>query len=310
MKQQPILSISNLHKRYQNSSESALNNINLDINAGEIFALLGPNGAGKTTLINIITGMVRPSAGSVNIGGFDIVKDYRAARTITGLVPQELLVEHFETVWDTVNFSRRLFGKPADDEYIGRVLRDLSLWDKRDKSIRTLSGGMKRRLMIAKALAHEPKVLFLDEPSAGVDVELRRSMWGQVERLRQEGVTIILTTHYLEEAEEMADRIGVITHGELIVVERKDQLMKKLGKKQVVFELSEKLSHIPALLQGHPVELGNNGQTLIYTCDTLAGSNGISHFLHTLKEARIDFADFSTKNSSLEEIFIKLVRQA
>lgn len=304
----PIIAIKDLGKRYTTSSEIALKNISLTIFPGEIFALLGPNGAGKTTLINIITGIVTPTSGSVTVSGYDIAKDFRITRTLIGLVPQELLVEAFETVWDTVNFSRRLYGKGPNPGYLNQLLQDLALWEKRHQAIRTLSGGMKRRLLIAKALAHEPKVLFLDEPSAGVDVELRRSMWVMIRRLRDSGVTIILTTHYLEEAEEMADRVGVIDHGEIILVENKEQLMKKLGKKQVIFALATPLPSIPPALAGYNVELASEGKELIYTSTMLAANNGISQFLQILKESDIDFTDFATKDSSLEEIFINLVR--
>jgi ABC-2 type transport system ATP-binding protein len=305
----PIIAVSGLHKRYRTSAEAALNDVSLTINPGEIFALLGPNGAGKTTLINIITGIVTPTSGKVTIAGYDIRDDYRITRTLVGLVPQELLVEAFETVWDTVSFSRRLFGKAPNNSYLNQLLQDLALWDKRHQAIRTLSGGMKRRLLIAKALAHEPKVLFLDEPSAGVDVELRRSMWVMIRRLRDAGVTIILTTHYLEEAEEMADRIAVINYGELILVDEKAHLLAQLGKKQVIFSLSRPLAALPQQLAAYKLELKADGSEMVYTSTTLAAHNGISGFLHALKEADISFTDFSTKNSSLEEIFITLLKQ-
>ncbi len=305
-----ILSITSLHKHYGNSPQPALENVSLSIKAGEIFALLGPNGAGKTTLINIVTGIVTPTSGSIAVGGFDSVRDFRKTRQMIGLVPQELLVEAFETVWDTVRFSRRLFGKAPQDTYLEQILHDLSLWDKRHQPIRYLSGGMKRRLLIAKALAHEPRVLFLDEPSAGVDVELRRSMWDLVKRLRGEGVTIILTTHYLEEAEEMADRIGIINHGKLVMVEDKDSLMQRLGKKQVIFTLSSPLSVLPPALRDFTVELNSQGRQLIFSSDPSSTTKGISRFLQTLQAAQINFDDFESKNSSLEEIFIQLLRSS
>jgi ABC-2 type transport system ATP-binding protein len=304
---QPIISVKDLSKTYASGFE-ALKNINLDIYQGEIFALLGPNGAGKTTLINIICGIVNPGAGKILADGHDIISGFRAARTKIGLVPQELATDMFETVWATVNFSRGLFGKPPAPEYIEKLLRDLSLWDKKDSKIMALSGGMKRRVMIAKALSHEPKILFLDEPTAGVDVELRRDMWEMVRGLRESGVTIILTTHYIEEAEEMADRIGVINKGEIIVVENKTALMKKLGKKQLTLHLQSPLANIPDELAGHPLELLAEGNELVYTFDTQQEHTGIASLLRRLNEHGIDFKDLHSSESSLEEIFVSLVR--
>ena len=305
---EPIISVSNLAKTYA-SGFQALKGINLEIHRGEIFALLGPNGAGKTTLIGIICGLVNRTAGAVKVDGHDIVRDYRAARSLIGLVPQELTTESFETVWATVTFSRGLFGKPADPAYIEKVLKALSLWDKKDSRILTLSGGMKRRVLIAKALSHEPRILFLDEPTAGVDVELRQDLWKVVRGLKEEGVTIILTTHYIEEAEEMADRIGVINKGELIVVEEKVALMQKLGKKRLTLELHEPLENIPESLSRHHLRLAADGNELIYTYDTQAQRTGITALLRDLAEAGIRFRDLSTTQSSLEEIFVDLVRQ-
>lgn len=305
---QTILSISGLGKTYKNGFV-ALNDVSLDIKRGEIFALLGPNGAGKTTLISIICGIVNPSAGTVLADGNDIITDYRAARKSIGLVPQELHTNLFETVWDTVNFSRGMFGKPRDDAYIERILRELSLWDKRKSQIRALSGGMKRRVLIAKALAHEPTILFLDEPTAGVDVELRRDMWQMVHRLRENGVTIILTTHYIEEAEEMADRIGVIRKGELVLVDEKDALMQKLGKKQVVLQLAEPLSEVPKALKDYALELSADGSQITYTFDTQSERTGITHLLQALAKWDIAFTDINTHQSSLEEIFVSLVEE-
>ncbi|HEY0232517.1 MAG TPA: ABC transporter ATP-binding protein [Dokdonella sp.] len=302
----PIVSVSGLGKTYK-SGFQALKHIDLTIRRGEIFALLGPNGAGKTTLISIICGIVRPSEGSVTADGHDIVRDYRAARTKIGLVPQELHTGAFESVWATVNFSRGLFGKAADPAYVEKVLRDLSLWDKKDSKIAALSGGMKRRVLIAKALAHEPTILFLDEPTAGVDVELRRDMWQMVRALRARGVTIILTTHYIEEAEEMADRIGVIRQGELILVEDKDVLMRKLGKKQLTLQLQNPLGQIPAELAALPLELSDDGLALIYTFDTQGEETGIAGLLRRLGEHGIDFKDLHSSESSLEEIFVGLL---
>ena len=302
----PIISVTNLTKTYA-SGFQALKNVSLDIRRGEIFALLGPNGAGKTTLINIICGIVNPGSGVVLADGRDVVKDYRAARSQIGLVPQELANDIFETVWATVTFSRGLFGKPANPAYLEKVLRDLSLWDKKDSKIMALSGGMKRRVMIAKALSHEPKILFLDEPTAGVDVELRRDMWQMVRSLRASGVTIILTTHYIEEAEEMADRIGVINKGELILVEEKAQLMKKLGKKQLTLYLQNVLESVPSQLAGRGLELADGGHQLIYTFDSQLETTGIASLLRQLNELGIDFKDLHTTESSLEEIFVSLV---
>jgi ABC-2 type transport system ATP-binding protein len=302
-----VLTVSGLSKTYA-TGFNALKNVDLEIRRGEIFALLGPNGAGKTTLINIICGIVTASTGSVSADGHDIVRDFRAARAKIGLVPQELTTDMFETVWNTLTFSRGLFGKPRNPAIIERVLRDLSLWDKKDAKIMTLSGGMKRRVMIAKALSHEPSILFLDEPSAGVDVELRRDMWQMVRKLRESGVTIILTTHYIEEAEEMADRIGVISKGELIVVEEKSALMRKLGKKQLTLQLQSPLAEIPQALAGLPLELAKEGNELIYSFDTQASETGIAGLLRRLSELRIEFKDLHTAESSLEDIFVNLVR--
>jgi ABC-2 type transport system ATP-binding protein len=305
---QPVISVSNLSKTYA-SGFQALKSIHLDIRRGEIFALLGPNGAGKTTLISIICGIVTPSEGAVSVDGHDIVTDYRAARSMIGLVPQELTTDAFETVWATVTFSRGLFGKPANPDHIAKVLKDLSLWDKKDSKIMTLSGGMKRRVLIAKALSHEPQILFLDEPTAGVDVELRKGMWQVVRSLRASGVTIILTTHYIDEAEEMADRIGVINKGEIILVEEKAELMHKLGKKQLTLQLHNKLDAIPAKLAAHRLDLTADGDELIYTYDTQGERTGITALLNDLNHAGIRFRDLNTSQSSLEDIFVDLVRQ-
>jgi len=307
-KVQSIISVQNLSKTYATGLK-ALSNINLDIKEGEIFALLGPNGAGKTTLISIVCGIVNPSEGTILADGHDIISDYRAARTKIGLVPQELTTDVFESVIATMNFSRGLFGKPPDPEYIEKVLRDLSLWDKRDSKIITLSGGMKRRVLIAKALSHEPKILFLDEPTAGVDVELRRDMWEMVRKLRENGVTIILTTHYIEEAEEMADRIGIINKGEIILVEDKAHLMQKLGKKHIRLELLHSLECIPETLSEHQLELSSNGNELVYTYDTRGEQTGITVLLKHLHEHGIDFRDLHTRESTLEEIFVSLVTE-
>lgn len=301
-----ILSVQNLSKVYPGGFH-ALKSINLDIYHGEIFALLGPNGAGKTTLISIICGIVNPGEGKVVAGGFDIVKDFRSARQLIGLVPQELSVPIFETVWDTVKFSRGLSGKPLDAAYLEQLLRDLSLWDKRHSKIMTLSGGMKRRVLIAKALAHQPRILFLDEPTAGVDVELRRDMWQMIRGLRDNGVTIILTTHYIDEAEEMADRIGVINKGQLILVEEKVSLMKKLGKKQLTLQLAQRLSEIPASLAEYPLSLSSNGEQLIYTYDEQNEKVKITDLLRRLADLQIEFRDLNTSQSSLEDIFVSLV---
>jgi ABC-2 type transport system ATP-binding protein len=304
---QPIISVSGLSKTYA-SGFQALKKINLEIRQGEIFGLLGPNGAGKTTLINIICGIVNPTGGAVIAGGHDVVRDYRAARSKIGLVPQELSTDAFETVWATVSFSRGLFGKPANPVHIERVLKDLSLSDKKDSQIRMLSGGMKRRVMIAKALSHEPQILFLDEPTAGVDVELRRDMWEMVRSLRATGVTIILTTHYIEEAEEMADRIGVISKGEIILVEDKAALMTKLGKKQLTLHLQRRLESVPAGLADYQLDLSANGNELVYTFDAQRDRTGIAALMKQLSELGIDFKDLKTKESSLEEIFVGLLR--
>jgi ABC-2 type transport system ATP-binding protein len=304
---QPIISVSGLSKTYA-SGFQALKKINLEIRQGEIFGLLGPNGAGKTTLINIICGIVNPTGGAVIAGGHDVVRDYRAARSKIGLVPQELSTDAFETVWATVSFSRGLFGKPANPVHIERVLKDLSLSDKKDSQIRMLSGGMKRRVMIAKALSHEPQILFLDEPTAGVDVELRRDMWDMVRSLRATGVTIILTTHYIEEAEEMADRIGVISKGEIILVEDKAALMTKLGKKQLTLHLQRRLESVPAGLADYQLDLSANGNELVYTFDAQRDRTGIAALMKQLSELGIDFKDLKTKESSLEEIFVGLLR--
>jgi ABC-2 type transport system ATP-binding protein len=304
---QPIISVNGLSKTYA-SGFQALKNVDLTIRKGEIFALLGPNGAGKTTLISIICGIVKASSGSVLADGHDTVRDYRAARAKIGLVPQELHTDAFETVRATVSFSRGLFGKPPNPAHIEKVLRELSLWDKKDSKIMTLSGGMKRRVLIAKALSHEPTILFLDEPTAGVDVELRHDMWQMVRGLRDSGVTIILTTHYIEEAEDMADRIGVISKGELIVVEDKAVLMRKLGKKQLTLTLQSRLAQIPEALAGLPLELSPDGDTLIYTFDTQHEQTGIAALLHTLSEHGIAFKDLHSSESSLEDIFVSLVR--
>ncbi|WP_069882400.1 ABC transporter ATP-binding protein [Bosea sp. BIWAKO-01] len=303
-----IIRVSNLSKTYA-SGFSALKSVDLEIHRGEIFALLGPNGAGKTTLISIICGLVNPTSGSVLADGHDIIKDYRAARARIGLVPQELTTDAFETVWATVSFSRGLFGLPRNPAHVERVLKDLSLWDKRDNRIMTLSGGMKRRVLIAKALAHEPQILFLDEPTAGVDVELRQDMWKLVRRLRDDGVTIILTTHYIEEAEEMADRIGVISKGEIILVEDKAELMRKLGKKQLSLSLQEPLAALPEGLAAYDLALAAEGEELVYTYDTKAERTGITALLQDLATAGIRFRDLRTSQSSLEDIFVSLVRE-
>jgi ABC-2 type transport system ATP-binding protein len=305
---QPVISIDNLSKTYA-SGFQALRDVNLDIRRGEIFALLGPNGAGKTTLIGIICGIVTASAGRVTVDGHDIVRDYRAARAVVGLVPQELTTDAFETVWGTVSFSRGLWGCRPDPGHIEKVLKDVALWDRKDSKIMTLSGGMKRRVMIAKALAHEPRILFLDEPTAGVDVELRKGMWDVVRSLRAAGVTIILTTHYIEEAEEMADRIGVINKGELILVEDKAELMRKLGKKQLMLQLDDRLKAVPEALAAHHLTLAADGCELVYTYDTRIGRTGITDLLDDLRRAGIRFKDLQTTQSSLEDIFVDLVRK-
>jgi ABC-2 type transport system ATP-binding protein len=304
----PIISVKNVSKTYATGFE-ALKNIDLDIEKGEIFALLGPNGAGKTTLINIICGIVTPSAGKIGIDGHDIVTDYRAARSLIGLVPQELTADMFETVWATVSFSRGLWGKWENPAYIESVLKSLALWDRKDSKLMTLSGGMKRRVLIAKALSHEPTILFLDEPTAGVDVELRKGMWDNVRALRDSGVTIILTTHYIHEAEDMADRIGVINKGELILVEDKAELMHKLGRKQLTLQLHQALDAIPSELERHHLALANGGSELVYTYDTQGPRTGITGLLTDLTRAGIRFKDLDTTQSSLEDIFVDLVRR-
>ena len=304
----PILSIAGLSKTYSTGFH-ALKNIDLEIERGEIFALLGPNGAGKTTLISIVCGIVNASTGKVTVDDHDIAANYRAARSLIGLVPQELTTEAFETVWNTVTFSRGLFGKPANPAHIEKVLKDLSLWDKKDNAIRTLSGGMKRRLLIAKALSHEPRLLFLDEPTAGVDVTLRQEMWALVRSLRETGVTIILTTHYIDEAEEMADRIGVISKGEIILVENKVELMRKLGKKQLTLQLAQPLQLMPSALSAHSLELASGGNELTYTYDARNEHSGIAALLQDLDTAGIHFKDLQTSQSSLEDIFVSLVRE-
>ena len=305
----PIISINKLSKTYA-SGFHALKSIDLEIQRGEIFALLGPNGAGKTTLINIICGIVTPGTGSVTADGHDIVRDFRAARAKIGLVPQELSTDAFESVLTTVSFSRGLFGKSANPAHLEKVLRQLSLWDKKDSKIMTLSGGMKRRVLIAKALSHEPQILFLDEPTAGVDVELRRDMWDMVRELRTSGVTIILTTHYIEEAEQMADRIGIIRKGELILVEDKAVLMRKLGKKQLTLTLQTPLQGVPDALAALPLELTQNGHALVYTFDTQAEETGIAALLRRLGELGIEFKDLHSSERSLEDIFVSLVHAA
>ncbi len=305
---QPDISVKHLSKVYEDGFQ-ALKDINLDINRGEIFALLGPNGAGKTTLISIICGIVNLSSGQVTAAGYDIVKDYRKARASIGLVPQELSTDSFETVWDAVSFSRGLFGKSPNPAHIEKILKALSLWDKRNNRIMSLSGGMKRRVMIAKALSHEPQILFLDEPTAGVDVELRRDMWEMVRKLRENGVTIILTTHYIEEAEEMADRIGVIRHGEIILVEDKDLLMTKLGKKELRLQLQNRLEKLPGELTLEPIELSDDGYELVYTFDSQQQQAGVARLLRTLGDLGIDYRDLQTRESSLEEIFVGLVHE-
>ena len=303
---QPVLSIRGLSKSYKGGLQ-ALKTVDLDIAKGEIFALLGPNGAGKTTLINAVCGIITPTTGVITAAGFDTRKDYRAARSLIGLVPQEMHIDIFETVWAVVTYSRGLFGLPPNNAYIEQILKDLSLWEKKDEKLQALSGGMKRRVLIAKALSHEPQILFLDEPTAGVDVELRRDMWNLVRKLRDRGVTVILTTHYIEEAEEMADRVGVIAKGELILVEEKATLMKKLGKKQVAFELADPLKTLPDGLGEWSLELKNDGHRLEYTFDTTADRTGVSSLIRRMSELNIQFKDLDTRTSSLEEIFVGLV---
>ncbi|MDH4047015.1 MAG: ABC transporter ATP-binding protein [Gammaproteobacteria bacterium] len=304
----PIIRVEGLGKTYADGFE-ALKNINLDVYSGEIFALLGPNGAGKTTLINIICGITRPSGGRITVDGRDIIRDFRHTRSMIGLVPQELSTDMFESVWSTVSFSRGLFGRPADPQHIEKILRSLSLWNKKDSKIMTLSGGMKRRVLIAKALAHEPRILFLDEPTAGVDVELRKDMWQIVRDLRESGVTIILTTHYIEEAEMIADRIGVINHGEIIRVQEKHELMQELGRKQLVVHLHAPLARVPDSLESYALELADNGTRLVYTYETRAERTGITALLQQISDAGIRFHDIETSESSLEEIFVGLVKQ-
>jgi ABC-2 type transport system ATP-binding protein len=305
---QQAISVKQLSKTYS-SGFQALKNIDLEVATGEIFALLGPNGAGKTTLISIICGLVNPSGGSVAVAGHDIITDYRAARSLIGLVPQELTTNAFETVWADVSFTRGLFGKKPNPTHIEKVLKNLSLWDKKDAKIITLSGGMKRRVLIAKALSHEPDILFLDEPTAGVDVELRRDMWNLVRSLRETGVTVILTTHYIEEAEEMADRIGVISKGELILVEEKTALMRNLGKKQLTLQLQKPLAALPASLSGYSLELSDDGNEIIFSYDTRGERTGITALLRDLAAADIRFKDLHTRQSSLEDIFVSLVHE-
>jgi ABC-2 type transport system ATP-binding protein len=304
----PIISISHLTKTYD-SGFQALKEISLDIRRGEIFALLGPNGAGKTTLIGIICGILRPSGGTVTVDGHDIITDYRAARSLIGLVPQEIMMAPFETVWAAVSMSRGLFNKPKNPAYLEKVLKDLSLWDKRDAKVVTLSGGMKRRVLIAKALSHEPAILFLDEPTAGVDVELRKDMWDVVRTLRASGVTIILTTHYIEEAEEMADRIGVINKGGMVLVEEKAELMRKLGRKRLVLQVADKLAAVPERLAAFNLTLGSEGHELVYDYDTRAERTGVATLLGALSESGVRIRDLHTNQSSLEEIFVGLVNE-
>ena len=303
-----IIEISDLSKVYAGGFE-ALKNVSLEIERGEIFALLGPNGAGKTTLINIVCGIVNPSGGQVRVDGYDIVEDFRQTRSRIALVPQEMPTESFETVWNTACFSRGLFGKPPNDAHVEKVLKSLSLWDKKDTRVMQLSGGMKRRVLIAKALAHEPEVLFLDEPTAGVDVELRQDMWNVVRGLCDEGVTVILTTHYIEEAEQLADRVGVINHGELILVQEKQSLMKEMGKKHLMLQLPEPLATVPEALSAYRLELDEEGMVLTYTYDTRGEHTGITDLLSDLKDAGLRFNDLQTKQSSLQEIFVDLVNQ-
>lgn len=305
---QDIISVADLSKTYKNDF-SALKSVSLDIKRGEIFALLGPNGAGKTTLINIICGIVTRTSGTVTVDGLDIDRDYRAVRSRIGLVPQELSTDIFESVWNTVNFSRGLFGRSPNPAFIEKILRELSLWEKKDNRIMTLSGGMKRRVLIAKALSHEPDILFLDEPTAGVDVELRKGMWDIVRQLRDKGATIILTTHYIEEAEEMADRVGVMAKGRIVLVEEKNALMRKLGKKELVLELHEPLSAVPDRLEGYSLRLSEDRRRLIFTYDTRAERTGITALLNDLRDEKIAFSDLSTEQSSLEDIFVDLVRE-
>ncbi len=303
---QSMIKINQLNKIYKGGFQ-ALKNIDLSVREGEIFALLGPNGAGKTTLISIVCGITNPTSGEVTVGGYDIIDEYRKSRALIGLVPQELTTESFITVWDTVKFSQQLFGMDYDPDHLEAVLKGLTLWSKKDSQIRTLSGGMKRRVLIAKALAHKPKVLFLDEPTAGVDVDLRKDMWAQMRRLKQQGVTIILTTHYIEEAEDMADRVGVINDGQIIVVEEKTSLMKKMGSKQLIVELRDPLAAVPATLSKYDVKL--EGDRLIFTFDSRVEDNGVDQFLCALHDNEIRYKDVQTRQSSLEEIFVELVKK-
>ena len=305
---QPILTISDLTKTYAGGLQ-ALKNVSLEIERGEIFALLGPNGAGKTTLINVVCGLVNRTSGTVLVDGHDIVDDYRVTRAIIGLVPQELPTETFETVWNTASFSRGLFGRSADPAHVEKILRSLSLWDRKDERIMNLSGGMKRRVLIAKALSHEPQLLFLDEPTAGVDVELRQDMWNVVSELRESGVTVILTTHYIAEAEQMADRVGIINHGEIILVQEKTRLMRELGKKQLVLHMHEPLTKVPSGLADYELDIGGDGRELIYTYDTQREHTGITTLLGALQSAGINFYDLNTSQTSLEEIFVDLVKR-
>ncbi len=305
---QSVISIKNLSKTYADGFQ-ALKDVSLEIEDSEILALLGPNGAGKTTLISIVCGLVNPSSGSVEVSGHDIISDYRAARELIGLVPQELTTDAFQTVWQTVSFTRGLFGKPAKPSYIEKILRDLSLWDKKDNILMTLSGGMKRRVLIAKALSHEPRILFLDEPTAGVDVELRKDMWDVVRGLRASGVTIILTTHYIEEAEQMADRIGIINKGELVLVAQKAELMRKLGQKQLALHLREPLERLPGGLDDYELELSSDGRELTYLYSTQGKRTGVRGLLSALQGAGVEFKDLDTKQRSLEDIFVTLVKE-
>ena len=301
------ISINNLSKIYSNKFH-ALNNINLDIKKGEIFALLGPNGAGKTTLINIICGIVSPTSGKITVNNFDIISNYKKARSLIGIVPQELTLEAFETVFDNVSYSRGLYGKSSNPQYIESLLKELSLWDKKSNRLRELSGGMKRRILIAKALSHEPKILFLDEPTASVDVELRKDMWEVVKKLKSKGVTIILTTHYIEEAEEIADRVGIINKGKIILVDEKNELIKKMGQKKLIIDLQSSIKSLPILLKNLNLELNNEGNKIIYTYDTKNENTGITSLLQTLRDEGIKLKDINTEQSSLENIFINLVK--
>jgi ABC-2 type transport system ATP-binding protein len=305
---EPLISIKNLSKTY-NSSFEALKNVNLEIQKGEIFALLGPNGAGKTTLINIICGLVTPTSGSVFVGGYDIIKDYRKTKSQIGYVPQELTLEQFETVFQNVSYTRGLYGKGANPEHIEKILRDLSLWDKKDSRLGQLSGGMKRRVLIAKALSHEPKVLFLDEPTAGVDVELRQDMWRIVENLRKTGVTIILTTHYIEEAEAIADRVGVIDNGGMLVVDETKALIGRMGQKKLTVNLKDSIDSLPVSLSSYNLELTNDGLSLIYAYNSQAKQTGITNLLQDIREAGMKLSDLNTQQGSLEDIFVSLINK-